>query len=63
MRKNLPSLSPSHSVAKETIDLAVVGKEGANVLLRGRRLETGQIAQTGDGVFAGFDKVDSDVGL
>ncbi len=28
--------SPSHAVAKETVDLAVVGKEGANMLLRRR---------------------------
>ncbi len=55
--------SPSHSVAEDPVGLTIVGKKGANLLLRGRRLESGQIAQTGNGVFSRFDKVNAHVAL
>jgi len=43
--------------------LTVVGKEGSDVTIVGAHSHSGQIAQTRDGVFAGFDKVDADNAL
>ena len=52
---------PSHAVSQDSVDLTVVGEKSANVLLRCRRFETCQIAETGYGVFVGFDKVNADI--
>ena len=60
-RKTEKKSLPSHAVSQDSVDLTVVGEKSANVLLRCRRFETCQIAETGYGVFVGFDKVNADI--